>query len=217
MPAKRMGMIPNAHFRKDWQRFVKTWFDQPMRKKRRHLVRVAKAAKVAPRPTHRLRPVVHCPTIKYNSKVRLGRGFSLEELKAAGIARREAPTIGISVDHRRTNKSVESLQRNVRRLKEYRSRLILFPLVNKKPRKGDASAEEQKLAHQLVGTILPLKRGKQFLKSEKSRVPTEEERKANAYHSIRQARANAALIGKRAKKAKEAAESLDAPKKAAKE
>jgi large subunit ribosomal protein L13e len=52
---------------------------------------------------------VHCPTIKYNAKVRLGRGFSLEELKGAGITAKFAPTIGIAVDLRRTNKSAESL------------------------------------------------------------------------------------------------------------
>ncbi|CAG2181221.1 unnamed protein product [Oppiella nova] len=213
MPAKRMGMIPNGHFRKDWQRFVKTWFAQPMRKKRRHATRVAKAARIAPRPTQRLRPVVNCPSVKYNSKVRLGRGFSLEELKAAGIARREAPTIGIAVDHRRVNRSVESLQRNVQRLKQYKSRLVVFPIRAKKPRKGDASAEEQKLAHQLVGTLLPVRRGKAYVKSERARAPTEEERKFAAFHSLRKARSNARLVGKRAKRAKEAAESLDAPKK----
>lgn len=90
MPAKRNGLIPNGHFKKDWQRFLKTWFSQPLRKKRRHNTRVQKAAKLAPRPTQLLRPVVNCPTVKYNSKVRLGRGFSLEELKAAGIPRKQA-------------------------------------------------------------------------------------------------------------------------------
>ena len=92
MVGKRNGTVPNAHFHKDWQRFIKTWFNQPMRKKRRHNARVAKARAVAPRPTQKLRPLVHCPNIKYNSKIRLGRGFSLDELKSAGIARRFAPS-----------------------------------------------------------------------------------------------------------------------------
>ena len=43
---------------------------------------------------------------QYNSKVRLGRGFNVEELKEAGISKKMALTIGIAVDHRRTNKSV---------------------------------------------------------------------------------------------------------------
>jgi len=203
MPAKRNGMIPNGHFRKDWQRFVKTWFSQPMRKKRRHDRRLDKMRRMAPRPTQLLRPVVRCPSVKYNSKVRMGRGFTLEELKGAGVARRQALTIGIAVDYRRSNRSVESLQRNVQRLKEYRSKLILFPLDKKKPRKGDASAEEQKVAQQLIGTVLPLRLSSKRLKSERARVPQEHERKFNAYHSLRKARSNARLVGVRAKKAKE--------------
>lgn len=43
---------------------------------------MAKAKSVFPRPTAgKLRPLVHCQTIKYNMKQRLGRGFTLEELK----------------------------------------------------------------------------------------------------------------------------------------
>lgn len=38
--------------------------------------------KIFPRPTAGpLRPIVHGQTLKYNMKVRAGRGFSLEELK----------------------------------------------------------------------------------------------------------------------------------------
>ena len=60
-------------------------------------------------------------------------------LQMAGIGKREASTIGISVDFRRRNKSVEGLQQNVQRLKEYRSKLILFPKNKSKPAKGDAT------------------------------------------------------------------------------
>ena len=44
--------------------------------------------------------MVH-PT-RYNFKTRLGRGFTLEELKSAGISKKMAPTIGIAVDRRAT-------------------------------------------------------------------------------------------------------------------
>jgi len=38
--------------------------------------------KIFPRPTSGpLRPVVHGQTLKYNMKVRAGKGFTLEELK----------------------------------------------------------------------------------------------------------------------------------------
>lgn len=57
----------------------------------------------------------------------------------AGINKRFARTIGISVDPRRRNKSTESLQANVQRLKEYRSKLILFPRKPSAPKKGDSS------------------------------------------------------------------------------
>ena len=55
------------------------------------------------------------------------------------------------------NKSVESLQLNSQRLKEFKSKMILFPINAKKPRKGDATAEEMSKAVQLAGTKVKLK------------------------------------------------------------
>ncbi|XP_061526657.1 copine-7 isoform X3 [Phyllopteryx taeniolatus] len=119
MAPSRNGMILNPHFHKDWQKRVRTWFNQPARKQRRRKARQAKARRIAPRPAAGLlRPQVRCPTIRYHTKVRAGRGFTLEELKAAGIHKKTARTIGISVDPRRRNRSTESLQANVQRLKE---------------------------------------------------------------------------------------------------
>lgn len=67
-------------------------------------------------------------------------GFSvLLSVQVAGIHKKVARTIGISVDPRRRNKSTESLQANVQRLKEYRSKLILFPRKPSAPKKGDSS------------------------------------------------------------------------------
>lgn len=59
--------------------------------------------------------------------------------QVAGIHKKVARTIGISVDPRRRNKSTESLQANVQRLKEYRSKLLLFPRRPAAPKKGDSS------------------------------------------------------------------------------
>ncbi|CDW52162.1 60S ribosomal protein L13 [Trichuris trichiura] len=204
MAAKRNGMIPNAHFHKHWQRYVKTWFNQPMRHRRRRIRRVIKARRIAPRPARGpLRPVVRCPTIRYNQKLRLGRGFSLQELKAAGISKKMAPTIGISVDHRRRNKSLESMQQNVQRLKEYRSKLILFPRKMDKPRKGDSTAEECKLAEQLKGVLMPIKR---TIPREKARPITQKEKKFSAYAAVRHARADQRLFGYRLRKRQAAEE-----------
>ncbi|CAJ0765862.1 6794_t:CDS:2, partial [Entrophospora sp. SA101] len=121
---KHNNQLPNVHFHKDWQLRVKTWFDQPGRKKRRRLNRIRKATNIAPRPIQLLRPAVRCPTVRYNTKLRAGRGFTLDELKEAGIRRKEALTLGVPVDHRRKNRSVESLALNVQRLKTYKTRPI---------------------------------------------------------------------------------------------
>ena len=106
---KHNNVIPNAHFRKAWQLHVRTWFDQPARKVRRQRKRLAKAQRIAPRPTKgSLRPIVHSTTCRYNMKIRAGRGFSLDEVRAAGLHPKYARTIGIAVDHRRRNKSTKS-------------------------------------------------------------------------------------------------------------
>eukprot|EP00124_Ichthyophonus_hoferi_P001516 Ihof_evm1s81 gene=Ihof_evmTU1s81 len=134
------NVVPNAHFHKDWQHHVRTWFNQPGRKTRRRTNRMNKATEVAPRPVSgSLRPVVRGQTSKYNTRVMAGRGFTLVELKTAGIPVKFARTIGICVDHRRTNRSEQSLLANVQRLKEYRSRMILFPRNVKTPKKGDST------------------------------------------------------------------------------
>uniref|UniRef100_H2Z369 60S ribosomal protein L13 n=1 Tax=Ciona savignyi TaxID=51511 RepID=H2Z369_CIOSA len=203
MAIRHNNIITNNHYHKKWQTRVKTWFNQPARKHRRHQKRVLKARQVAPRPTSSLKPIVRCPTFKYNTKQRFGRGFTLEELKAAGINRHFARTIGISVDHRRRNKSTESLQMNVQRLKEYRSKLILFPKKLSNPKKGDSSAEEIKMATQHSGVLLPIK---DTFKPEKARAITDAERKHSVFQSLRMARSNAKLFGIRAKRKKEAAE-----------
>jgi len=79
---KHNNVLPNAHFHKKWQDHVKTWFNQPARKLRRSINRKKKAARIAPRPVAGpLRPAVRCQTLKYNSRLRYGRGFTLEELK----------------------------------------------------------------------------------------------------------------------------------------
>ncbi|KAH8058561.1 hypothetical protein JL722_5778 [Aureococcus anophagefferens] len=139
---KHNNEVPNQHFHKKWASSsrgplkVITWFDQPAKKQIRRQKRAAKAAAVAPRPVARLRPVVHCPTQKHCAKVRLGRGFSLAELKAAKIPVPLAKTIGISVDSRRTNKSAESLAANVARLTEYKAKLVLFRRRAPRPRRA---------------------------------------------------------------------------------
>jgi large subunit ribosomal protein L13e len=135
----RYKVLHGNHFRKDWQRRVKTWFDQPGRKLRRRVARKEKAAKLGVRPIKPLRPAVRGQTVRYNIKIREGRGFTLAELKEAGIGRKEARGVGIVVDHRRRNLSEEGKALNVERLKAYKSRLIVFPRTAGKQKKGDSS------------------------------------------------------------------------------
>jgi len=194
--------IPHAHFHKKWMLLVKTWFDQPAAKKRRRLTRARKAVRIAPRPVAGLlRPAVHCPTQKYNRKLRAGRGFTFDELKEAGIRRKEARSIGIAVDHRRRNRSLESLQLNAQRLKTYKSKLVVFPRNHKKPKKGDSEAAELVKATQLkTKDILPIPHVP--LRAKPRKIAKEEQDKS-AYATIRKARSDVRLAGKRAKRALE--------------
>ncbi|PSN72041.1 ribosomal protein L13e [Corynespora cassiicola Philippines] len=215
MAIKHNQQIQKNHFHKDWQRRVRVHFDQPGKKKSRRDARAAKAAIVAPRPVDRLRPVVRCPSIKYNRRVRAGRGFSLAELKAAGIPRKLAPTIGISVDPRRQNLSEESLKANVERLQEYRKRLILFPRRNGKTKSGDASAEDVKAAKsgdnvvKSTGEVLPIKNAVAFEEGPIGNYKGEE----NAYRKLRDARSEARYEGARKKRAQLKEEEAAAKKK----
>eukprot|EP00826_Nyctotherus_ovalis_P008940 TRINITY_DN1232_c0_g4_i2.p1 TRINITY_DN1232_c0_g4~~TRINITY_DN1232_c0_g4_i2.p1 ORF type:complete len:270 (-),score=89.51 TRINITY_DN1232_c0_g4_i2:102-800(-) len=127
---KHNHAIPNVHLRKHWHHLVKTFFNQPAKKKQRQEARQAKATRLFPRPVSYLRPMVRCPTRRYNMKVRYGRGYTLEELKLAGLNAAYARTIGIAVDHRRQDTSMETRDLNVKRLKAYLSKLILFPTKN---------------------------------------------------------------------------------------
>mmetsp|Transcript_18919 Transcript_18919/g.41436 ORF Transcript_18919/g.41436 Transcript_18919/m.41436 type:complete len:218 (-) Transcript_18919:122-775(-) len=198
--------IPHAHFKKDWQNRVKTWFNQPARKLRRRKARQAKAKAVFPRPTAgALRPVVHSQTVRYNMKVRAGRGFTLEELKEAGIPRKLAPTIGICVDHRRKNRSLESLTDNVKRLKAYKANLVVFPRSAKKPKAGDATAADLQKADQFTGAIQPVIKAAAAAPEFVSVTAAMTDPKKSVYKKLRIERMNIRQVGPRQKAALAAA------------
>ncbi|CAJ1445733.1 unnamed protein product [Effrenium voratum] len=208
------NVIPNVHFRKingcqagrKNRVFMRTWLNQAGRKKRRANARKAKAAKVFPRPAAgQLRPLVHPPTQRYNMKLRLGKGFTLEELKEAKIPRKMAKTIGICVDHRRRNRCQESLQLNVDRLKLYMSKLLIFPKKSGKKavRKGDTPRSElQNVAQNTLKEIIPIPKESKRIKA---RAITGEEKEQSAYKTLKKARTAAHYQGDRIKKAKAAA------------
>lgn len=167
-------------------------FDQAGKKVSRRHARAAKAAKIAPRPLDLLRPVVKPPTIKYNRKVRAGRGFTLAEVKAAGLTPAYARTIGIAVDHRRQNRNQEIFDLNVQRLQEYQSKIIVFP------RNGKAPEAEQVLS---TAAAFPIAQptGEQGTRAV-------EDNGESAYRTLRLARSNKRLAGVREKRARELAE-----------
>jgi large subunit ribosomal protein L13e len=213
MAIKHNQTIPNNHFRKQWQRRVRCHFDQPGKKVTRRLARRSKAAAVAPRPVDKLRPVVRCPTIKYNRRTRLGRGFTLDELKAAGIPKLYARTVGISVDARRHNLSEEAFAANVQRLKEYQARLIVFPRKSNKPKKTDTpkdqqTAETTQTIRASFGIEQPIAAG--FSEIAKSELPKNVE--GGAYKALRKARSEARYQGAREKRARDKADEEKAKK-----
>ena len=139
------NMLPNVHLGKDWQEKVKTWFNQPGRKRRRRVHRARRQKLLAPNPTHLLRPIVRGQTNKYNTKRRLGRSFTKKELESAGIKGLSyARSIGIAIDLRRKDTCSETLNVNTERIKNYISRIILYPRKknDKKPQVKEATQEQ---------------------------------------------------------------------------
>lgn len=176
-------------------------------KKLRAQKREAKAAAVSPRPLDKLRPVVLGMTRKYSSKVRIGRGFTLAELKEAGLTAAFAQTVGIAVDHRRHNKNAETMGANIARLNEYKKKLILFPAKEGKFKKGlipDSTADklggvEQNKTPSIFG-LPPV---------DKTSAPeplTKEMLAAKVYQKLRIERTNKRYNGARLLKAKKAAD-----------
>ncbi|KAF5337410.1 hypothetical protein D9611_003147 [Ephemerocybe angulata] len=202
------NVLHDNHFRKDWQRRVRTWFDQPGRKLRRRQARQAKASTLGVRPLSLLRPAVRAQTIRYNRKVREGRGFTLSELKEAGIGRKEAQSIGIVVDHRRTNLSEEGKKVNVERLREYKARLIVFPRKAGKPKKGDSTGDDLTAATTRSPIAIP-----DVYVHEAPRKITSEEREAKAFRTLRDARSTARYAGIRKVRAAKKEEEEAAKKK----
>uniref|UniRef100_A0A7S3PYZ7 60S ribosomal protein L13 n=1 Tax=Chaetoceros debilis TaxID=122233 RepID=A0A7S3PYZ7_9STRA len=197
---KHNNQIPNVHCKKKWHDStrgplkVKLALNQAQKKKSRRMKRAAKAAAIAPRPLQRLRPVVRSQTQRYSAKTRLGRGFTLAEIKAAGLTAAYARTVGIAVDHRRTNRSVEGMDANVARLTEYTSKLIVFPKKRGVIKSGDSSKEETAAATQFAGDILPIAKASTGIVMEE----VTEEMKANvAYTMMRLARQETKVEGYR--------------------
>jgi large subunit ribosomal protein L13e len=187
---KHNNIVANIHCHKKYLQSsrgplkVRVNLNQATRKKARRLARAKKAAAIAPRPMQLLRPVVHCPTQRYSAKQRLGRGFTLEEIKKAGLSVGYARTVGIAVDHRRSNACEESLERNVARLEAYKKNLVVLK------KKGEAAPEGIVKA----GAIQPLVKAKDELVME---TVTDDMKNFKAFTTMRVARQETRVAGYR--------------------
>lgn len=206
--AKGNNVLQSAHLRKHWNKGhyigVRCYFNKMAHKKLRLQRRADKAAAVSPRPLDKLRPIVMGQTRRYASKVRIGRGFTLAELKQAGLTGAFAQTVGISVDHRRHNKNADTMAANVKRLNDYKAKLILFPAKGtaKKGLIPDSTAAQLKGAEQntspSVFALPPV---------EKTSAPeplTKEMLAVKVYQKLRAERTNKRYNGKRLARAKKA-------------
>jgi large subunit ribosomal protein L13e len=88
-------------------------------------------------------------------------------------------------------------------LKAYKAKLIVFPRKAGMAKKGDAEAAEVASAVQLRGPLFPVE---QLPAGPEARAITAEEKKTDAYMTLRYARSAARTLGQREKRARQKAE-----------
>ncbi|GAB68914.1 60S ribosomal protein L13 [Plasmodium cynomolgi strain B] len=164
------NVLPNVHLHKWWQRYVRVNFSKNIKKKKRRLLREKRRKANAGTPIEKLHPIVQCPTQRYNFRSRLGRGFTLEELKGAKLNPLAAQSIGICVDKRRKNRCEETLKKNIARLEKYKKCLVMIPLKNKKTTKstGGIPADSSK---EVVKELRKKKQLRSIFKKERNTKP----------------------------------------------
>jgi len=122
-----------------------------------------------------------------------------------------AKTIGIAVDSRRTNKSLESLQANVARLKTYKAKLVLVPRGAEAKRGmggcvNDATPDQLQAMEQTnMRAAMPVVQDKL---REKGMKITKDMKDFACHKQIRQEWSNKRHAGKREARAKMAAENI---------
>jgi len=144
-------------------------------------------------------------TRKYSAKQKLGRGFSLAELKEAKLTPAFAQTVGIAVDHRRHNKNKDTMDKNIARLKAFKEKVTLFPL-RKTAKKGEIP-DSKASADGAEQTLIPSCFGLDVKKATQEYEPiTDAMKKAKVYQKLRAERINKYYDGKRKEKARKAEE-----------
>mmetsp|Transcript_32996 Transcript_32996/g.64452 ORF Transcript_32996/g.64452 Transcript_32996/m.64452 type:complete len:231 (-) Transcript_32996:562-1254(-) len=103
---KHNNTTKSGHFKKSWQKKVKTWFKSPSKKLKRRINRSEEKKRRYAKDLiiKSFRPIVHCPTRIHNLRVKIGRGFSSNEILNSSVPVKICNSIGISIDKRRKNK-----------------------------------------------------------------------------------------------------------------
>ena len=109
-----------------------------------------------------------------------------------------ARTVGFAVDKRRRNKSEQAAATNVDRIKEFKSKLLVFPRAGSKAKTGDATrAQLASVAQNTHKDIIPIKRAKLTVTARKI---TDAERKTSVFETLRKRHIDRKLAPKRAAK-----------------
>ena len=198
---KHNNVLANVHLRKHWMRRVRCYFNVSSHKTLRRNARSAKAAARSPAPVDLLRPLAKCNTRRYSDKIRFGRGFSLEEVRAAGLTPAFARTIGIAVDHRRHGSNVMEAG-NIERLNRFKSNLVIFPRLAGAPKKGeinDSTTGLEGTTQNTEGGVYALPR---VTRRAGIAAITKDMKSEKTYIKLRSARVNRKYEGKRVKAAK---------------
>lgn len=120
--AKRSILNSNLHRSKGLRSLYKTSFNQAAKRKKRQLARNEKGVngkKNAFNSSRMLRSIVHCPTKMHCFKIRIGRGFSVEEIKNYYSNINIASSCGLIVDKRRRKSGINQFS-NIHRVKTYK-------------------------------------------------------------------------------------------------
>lgn len=141
--------------------------------------------------------------------------------QAAGVSKYQARSIGIAVDHRRRNKSEESLRANTARLQQYMARLVVKTNAQSKKWAKDKAGRSAELADFAAGKDAGVAgEGKAILAIGSGRSDqvefkpiTDDMKSTMAFRALRQAWVDQKMGGIRVKRAEDAAKKAAAKKK----
>jgi large subunit ribosomal protein L13e len=169
---KHNNTTKSGHFKKSWEKRIKTWFNSPLKKiKRRNKRKINKKSFSEVSKGSVFRPIVHCQTKIHNLRVKIGRGFSPNEVNSTGFSERIAKSLGISVDKRKKKKGKDKIF-NKKRLGNYFKNLrmdkqdnIIETLFNKRKNEEKTFKKEKSVNFKMEHVYNLTKKKKENLDS----------------------------------------------------